>query len=77
MLSAQHLSSAKSKSFAGRSAYGKKDSMAKKDPAAVRLGRRGGKAYAENHSKEEREQQARKAATARWDKKKKNSGTPP
>ena len=45
--------------------------MAKKDPAAVRLGRRGGKAYAEKHSKQERTEQARKAATARWAKEKK------
>ena len=44
--------------------------MAKKDPAAVRLGRRGGKAYAKNRTAEERAAQARKAAQARWGKRK-------
>jgi len=44
--------------------------MAKKDPAAVRLGKRGGKAYAEKRSKEQRQEQARRAAQARWAKKK-------
>jgi hypothetical protein len=40
--------------------------MAKKDPAAVKLGRRGGKAAARNRTAREREEQARKAANARW-----------
>src|SRR5215469_5509641 len=40
--------------------------IAKKDPAAVRLGRRGGERYAKNHTAEERKAQARKAALARW-----------
>jgi hypothetical protein len=42
--------------------------MPKKDPAAVQLGRKGGKAAAKNRTKEEREEQARKAAQARWSK---------
>jgi hypothetical protein len=42
--------------------------MAKKNPAAVQLGRKGGKAAAKNRTKEEREAQARKAAQARWSK---------
>jgi len=37
-----------------------------KDPAAVRLGRKGGKAAAKNRTKEERKELARKAAKARW-----------
>jgi len=50
--------------------------MAKKDPAAVRLGRRGGEKYAKSHTAEERKAQARKAARARWAKaKKQKSGT--
>lgn len=44
-----------------------------KDPAAVNLGRRGGlkggKARAEKMTKEERSESARKAAEARWAKK--------
>jgi hypothetical protein len=39
-----------------------------KNPAAVSLGRKGGKAYAKNHSTEERKQAARRAAQARWEK---------
>jgi hypothetical protein len=42
----------------------------KKNPAAVQLGRRGGKAAAKNRTPEEREEHARKAARARWAKKK-------
>jgi len=42
--------------------------MAKKNPAAVQLGRKGGKAAAKNRTKEERKAQARKAAQARWSK---------
>jgi hypothetical protein len=38
----------------------------KKDPAAVSLGRRGGKEYARAHTAEERKAQAQKAAQARW-----------
>ena len=45
--------------------------MAKKNPAAVQLGRRGGKATAKNLTPEERRQSARKAAQARWAKEKK------
>jgi len=45
-------------------------SMAKKkDPAAVALGRKGGKKRAARLSKEERSQSAREAAAARWGKK--------
>ena len=47
--------------------------MAKKNPAAVQLGRKGGKAAARNRTKEEREEQARKAAQARWSKVKKKA----
>ncbi|MCH7471720.1 hypothetical protein IIA79_02050 [bacterium] len=39
-----------------------------KDPAAVSLGRKGGKARAEKLSKAERRKIAREAAKARWDK---------
>jgi hypothetical protein len=43
--------------------------MAKrKNPAAVALGRKGGKATAKKFSPEERTESARKAAVARWDK---------
>ncbi len=45
-----------------------------KDPAAVALGRKGGlkggKARAANMTKEERSEAAKKAANARWEKKK-------
>jgi len=43
--------------------------MAKKNPAAVELGRRGGKQYAKNATPEERKARARKAAKVRWGKK--------
>ena len=39
-----------------------------KNPAAVELGRRGGKARAEKLSKEERSEAAKAAAAARWHK---------
>jgi len=42
--------------------------MAKKDPGAVRLGRRGGKATAKKRTPEERAEAARKAVLARWKK---------
>ena len=38
----------------------------RKNPAAVSLGRRGGKARAEKLSKEELSEQGRKAVNARW-----------
>jgi hypothetical protein len=38
----------------------------KKSPAAVQLGRKGGKAAAKNRTPEERAEHARKAAKARW-----------
>jgi len=45
--------------------------MAKrKNPAAVALGRKGGKASAEKLTDEERREKARKAAQTRWAKKK-------
>jgi len=45
--------------------------MAKrKNPAAVALGRQGGKASAEKLTDEERREKARKAAQTRWAKKK-------
>jgi hypothetical protein len=40
--------------------------MPKKNPAAVQLGRKGGKATAKNRTAEERKEHARKAARARW-----------
>ena len=42
----------------------------KKDPAAVQLGRKGGKARLTTMSAEERSAVAKKAAAARWGKKK-------
>jgi hypothetical protein len=47
----------------------KKSYMAKKDPAAVSLGRRGGQARAKKLTAEERTASARKAAQTRWAKK--------
>jgi hypothetical protein len=44
--------------------------MARKNPAAVELGRRGGQAYAKKTTPEQRKASARKAAQARWAKKK-------
>jgi len=44
--------------------------MAKKDPAAVRLGRKGGKATAKKLTAKERTESARKAVLARWAKRK-------
>jgi hypothetical protein len=40
----------------------------KKNPAAVQLGRKGGKASAEKLTQEQRKEKARKAAQARWSK---------
>jgi hypothetical protein len=40
----------------------------KKDPRAVALGRKGGKAYVQKTSPEERSEAARKAVQARWKK---------
>jgi hypothetical protein len=37
-----------------------------KNPAAVALGRKGGKAYAKNTTDEQRKESARHAAEARW-----------
>jgi len=42
--------------------------MKKKSPAAIELGRRGGKARAKKLTKEQRHESARKAAQARWQK---------
>jgi hypothetical protein len=42
--------------------------MSPKNAAAVALGRRGGRAYAENTSADDRKDRARKAAEARWSK---------
>jgi hypothetical protein len=44
---------------------------ARKDPAAVALGRKGGKKRAQNLSAEELSKQGRKAVLARWKKAKK------
>jgi hypothetical protein len=46
----------------------------KKDPAAVTLGRKGGLRSRVNLSPEEREKLAKKAAAARWGKKKPAKG---
>lgn len=40
--------------------------MSPKNPAAVALGRKGGKATAENRTPEQRSEAARKAVEARW-----------
>jgi hypothetical protein len=45
--------------------------MPRKNPAAVELGRRGGRATAENRTEKERSEAARKAVEARWAKQKK------
>jgi hypothetical protein len=42
--------------------------MSPKNPAAVALGRKGGKATAENRTPEQRSEAARKAVQARWEK---------
>lgn len=44
-----------------------------KNPAAVALGRKGGQAYKDNHTAEERKKAAKLAARARWAKVKKES----
>jgi hypothetical protein len=44
--------------------------MRRKNPAAVQLGRKGGKKRAQNLTAEERRESARKAAQARWAKEK-------
>lgn len=44
--------------------------MKRKDPAAVALGRKGGRARMKRISVEERTKLARQAANARWDKQK-------
>lgn len=44
--------------------------MTRKNPAAVALGRKGGKATARNMTVEERIEKMRRAAQARWDKRK-------
>lgn len=51
--------------------HGKTVKMTPKNPAAVALGRKGGKAYAKNTSPEQRKESARRAAQARWAKLKK------
>ena len=43
----------------------------KKNPAAVALGRKGGKRSAEKLTEEQRKEKARKAALVRWTKRKK------
>jgi hypothetical protein len=45
--------------------------MTTKDPAAVKLGRKGGNATAARRTKQERSDAARKAVLARWAKKQK------
>jgi hypothetical protein len=45
--------------------------MAKKNPAAVKLGRKGGRNSRKNFTPEERKAMAQKAVRARWGKKKK------
>lgn len=48
--------------------YGSSPESEGKDPAAVALGRKGGKARAEGLSKERRKEIAQKAARTRWKK---------
>lgn len=43
----------------------------RKNPAAVELGRRGGRQYVKNSTPEQRKASARRAARARWEKEKK------
>jgi hypothetical protein len=47
--------------------------VAKKDPAAVALGSKGGKARAKKLTPKQRSEQARKAAQALWDKRRKQT----
>jgi hypothetical protein len=47
--------------------------MTPKNPAAVALGRKGGKATAQNRTAQQRKEAARKAVQARWSKKKPTS----
>jgi len=47
--------------------------MTPKNPAAVSLGRKGGKATAKNRTAKERQEAARAAIQARWAKEKKTS----
>jgi hypothetical protein len=58
-----HLQSA---AYAFLKSRDKTDAMTPKNPAAVALGRRGGKATAENRTAKERSEAARKAVEARW-----------
>jgi hypothetical protein len=53
--------------------HGKNAVMARKNQAAVELGRKGGKATAENMTPEERIEKMRRAAQARWSKQKKTT----
>jgi hypothetical protein len=48
--------------------------MPKKDPAAVALGRKGGKARLSTMSAQERSQRARDAARTRWDNVRRSDG---
>jgi hypothetical protein len=52
----------------------RKKAAKKKNPAAVALGRRGGKNSRKNLTVEERKELAQRAANARWDKAKKDPG---
>jgi hypothetical protein len=51
-----------------------KQAKSRKDPAAVALGRKGGLATRKSLTKEERSEAAKKAAAARWGKKKPAKG---
>ena len=53
-----------------RDSRGKNVVMPRKNPAAVQLGRKGGKATAQKLTLEERIESARRAAQARWAKQK-------
>lgn len=46
--------------------YGKTVVMTRKNPAAVALGRKGGKATAKNRTPQERSEACRRASQARW-----------
>jgi hypothetical protein len=57
--------------FASRHCCNARLMAKKKNPAAVALGRKGGKASAERLTDEQRKEKARKAAQARWTKRQK------
>jgi hypothetical protein len=59
--------------YRGPESHDKKAAMSPKNSAAVELGRKGGKATAQNRTAKQRQDAARKAVSARWAKQKKES----